>query len=74
MEGKKLHREKIMQGTTSDQIRQGRPTTRWQDNIMKWTGLTSDHLLKSSKDRSQRRKIMNIFIHHNGSNKIKNTN
>ena len=39
-----------MQGTTSGQ-RRGRPRTRWQDNITKWTGLTGDRLLRSVEDR-----------------------
>jgi len=34
--------KEIMQGTTSGQRRRERPRTRWQDNTMKWTGLTSD--------------------------------
>jgi len=39
-----------MQGTTSGQRRRGRPRTRWQDNITKWTGLTGDRLLRSVED------------------------
>ena len=42
--------KEIMQGTTSGQTR-GRPRTRWQDNITKWTGLTGDRLLRSVEDR-----------------------
>jgi len=49
---------KIMQGTTSSQRRRGRPRTRWQDNITKWTGLTGDRLLRSVEDRRQCRKII----------------
>jgi len=50
--------KEIMQGTTSGQRRRGRPSTRWQDNITKWTGLTGDRLLRSVEDRSQWRKII----------------
>jgi len=39
--------KEIMEGTTSGQRRGGRPRTRWQDNITKWTGLTGDRLLRS---------------------------
>ena len=39
--------KEIMQGTTSGQRRRGRPRTRWQDNITKWTGLNGDRLLKT---------------------------
>ena len=49
--------KEIMQGTTSGQRRRGRPRTRWQDNITKWTGLTGDRLLRSVEYRRQRRKI-----------------
>jgi len=56
-EGNCLEKE-IMQGTTSGQRRRGRPRTRWQDNITKWTGLTDDRLLRSIEDRSQWRKII----------------
>jgi len=49
--------KEIMQGTTSGQRRRGRPRTRWQDNLTKWTGLTGDRLLRSVEDRRQRRKI-----------------
>jgi len=42
--------KEIMQGTTSGQRRRGRPRTRWQDNITKWTGLTGDRLLRSVED------------------------
>jgi len=38
--------------------RRGRPRTRWQDNITKWTGLTGDRLLRSVEDRSQWRKTI----------------
>ena len=47
-----------MQGATSRQRRRGRPRTRWQDNITKWTGLTGDRLLRSVEDRRQWRKII----------------
>ena len=50
-EGNCMEKE-IMQGATSGQ-RRGRPRTRWQDNITKWTGLTGDRLLRSVEDRSQ---------------------
>jgi len=50
--------KEIMQGTTSCQ-RRGRPRTRWQDNITKWTALTGDRLLRSVEDRRQWRKIIN---------------
>jgi len=47
-----------MQGTTSGQRRRGRPRTRWQNNITKWTGLTGDRLLRTVEDRRQRTKII----------------
>ena len=55
-EGNCMEKE-IMQCTTSGQRRRGRPRTRWQDNLTKWTGLTGDRLLRSVEDRRQRRKI-----------------
>ena len=50
-------KKEMMQSTTSGQRRRGRPRTRWQDNITKWTGLTGDCLLRSVEERSQRRKM-----------------
>jgi len=51
--------KEIMKGATSGQRRRGRPRTRWQDNITKWTGLTGDRLLRwSVEDRRQWRKII----------------
>ena len=47
---RKCMEKKLMQGTTSGQRRRGRPRTRWQDNITKWTGLTGDRLLRSVED------------------------
>jgi len=46
-----------MQGTAGQKSR-GRPRTRWQDNITKWTGLTGDRLLRFVEDRRQWRKII----------------
>jgi len=51
-------KKKIMQGTTSGQRRRGRPRTRWQDDITKWTGLTGDRLLRPVEDRRQWREII----------------
>jgi len=50
--------KEIMQGITSGQRRRGRPRTRWQDNVTKWTGVTGDRLLRSVEDRRQWRKII----------------
>jgi len=36
--------KEIIQGSISGQRRRGRPRTRWQDSITKWTGLTGDPL------------------------------
>jgi len=47
--------------STSGQRRRGRPRTRWQDNITKWTGLTGDSLLRCVENRRQWRN--NIIIH-----------
>ena len=54
--------KEIMQCTTSGQRRRGRPRTRWQDNITKWTGLTGDRLLRSVEDRRQWRKIIHEAV------------
>jgi len=54
-ERRKLHGERNnARYYTSSQRRRGRPRTRWQDNITKWTGLVAgDRLLRSVDDRSQ---------------------
>jgi len=49
--------KEIMQGATSGQ-RAGRPRTLWKDNIIKWTGLTGDRLVRYVEDKSQYRKII----------------
>jgi len=37
--------KEIIQGTTSGQREAGRPRTRWEDNITKWTSLKEGVLL-----------------------------
>jgi len=56
-----MERETI-QGTTSGQRRRGRPRTRRQDNITKWTGLTGDRLLRSDQWRKIIREVANPGI------------
>ena len=60
MERRKLHGERnnARYYSTSGQRRRGRPRTRRQDNITKWTGLTGDRLMRSVEDRRQWRKIL----------------
>jgi len=54
--------KEITQGTTAGQRRRGRPKVRWRDNIMNWTGLSGDSLLRSVKDRTQWQKIVHEAV------------
>jgi len=57
-ERRKLYREKIIRGTIPGQSRRGRPKVHKHDNMMKWTGLSEDSLLRFVEDRTQWRKIV----------------
>ena len=47
----------IMQGTLAGQRTRGRPRKNWQHNIVQWTGLESNYLLKAASSRIEWRKI-----------------
>ena len=53
--------KEIIQGTTPGQRRRRRPKTYWHNNIMKWTGLSGDSLLRSVEDRTQWQKIVHVL-------------
>ena len=40
-----------MQGTTPGPRKQGKPRMRWMDNMVEWTGMPFEDLLKKTKDR-----------------------
>ena len=56
-QGSCLEKE-MMQGTTSDARRRGRPRTAWMDNIKTWTGLPVAESVRMTEDRDKRRKYV----------------
>ena len=50
--GDNLEKE-IMQGTTPGSRTRGRPKTAWMSNIISWTGLSVEQLLRAVEDRQQ---------------------
>jgi len=48
----------IMQGTTPDARRRGRPRTAWMDNIKTWTGLPVEESIRMTEDRDKWRKYV----------------
>ena len=54
--------KEIMQGTVPGTRARGRPRKRWMDNLGEWSGLSTEKLLRGTKDRSGWKRIVYIAI------------
>src|SRR6218665_2853944 len=51
--------KEIMQGTTLEARKQGKPRMRWMNNMEEWTGMLFEDLLKKTRDSRKWSRLVN---------------